>query len=108
VITLGDVIENMKIPNVNFQSGDNLINVDLYQNEKRVLQLLIHNKAEQKTTYYDKKIFQMKQKYNMDFPTFESSIDLRAGDICFEELDDFILWGSYVKAYRYWEQYLLP
>lgn len=98
----------MKIPNVNFQSRDNLINVDLYQNEKRVLKLLIHSKAEQKTTYYNKKIFQMKKKYNMDFPTFENSIDLRAGDIGFEELDDFILWGSYVKAYRYWEQYLLP
>jgi alpha-N-acetylglucosamine transferase len=107
VVTLGDVIEYIKVSNSNFQSVDNVTNNDHYENEKQVLQLLIHNKAEQKTAYYTRKISEMKQKYNMDFLTFENRIVLKVERVDFEELNDFILWGNYVKAYRYWEQYVL-
>jgi hypothetical protein len=108
VVTLGDVIDYVRILDINFQSKKSKVNVDLYKNDKQILQSLVHKKAEQKIAYYDRKITQMKQKYSMDFLTFENSIYLREGKVDFEELDDFIMWGGYVKAYRYWEQYILP
>lgn len=79
--------------------------VSLNKDEKKILQGFVHNKAEQKTNYYDKKIAEMKQKYDMEYSAFQNKIYLRAAEIDLEEWNDFVLWGSYVKAHRYWAQF---
>lgn len=73
--------------------------------EQKLLQLFLQNKAKQKIEYYDKKISEMKQKYDMDFSTFQKKIYLKPVEVDFEEWNDFVLWGGYVKAYKYWAQF---
>ncbi|MCO5383322.1 MAG: hypothetical protein NHB15_15605 [Methanosarcina barkeri] len=105
---MGDIIKYtryVKVPGKIFEPVNGIVKAGLYKDEQVVLQWFVHNKAEQKIDYYDKKITEMKQKYDMDFSTFENKIHLRASETDFEEWDDFVLWGSYVKAYRYWEQF---
>jgi hypothetical protein len=108
VVILGDIIkhtEYAKVPEKIFEPMSDIIKASLYNDERKILQWFLHNKAEQKIDYYDRKITEMKQKYDMDFSAFENRIHLRATEADFEELDDLVLWGSYVKAYRYWEQF---
>lgn len=105
---MGDIIKYtryVKVPGKIFEPVNGIVKAGLYKDEQVVLQWFVHNKAEQKINYYEKKITEMKQKYDMDFSTFENRIHLRASEADFEEWDDFVLWGSYVKAYRYWEQF---
>lgn len=106
VVILGDVITNTKVPRKVFEPKSNIVKVGLYKDEQEVLKWLVHNQAEQKIHYYDKKIAEMKQKYDMDFSAFEKRVCLGAVEEGFEELDDFTLWEGYVKAYKYWKQYL--
>lgn len=105
---MGDIIKYtryVKVPGKIFEPVNGIVKAGLCKDEQVVLQWFVHSKAEQKIDYYDKKITEMKQKYDMDFSTFENRIHLRASEADFEEWDDFVLWGSYVKAYRYWEQF---
>lgn len=77
----------------------------LYRDERKIIQGFVQSKAEQKTQYYNSRMAEMKQKYDMDFPAFQNRICLGAAEIDLEEWNDFVLWGSYVKAYRYWAQF---
>ena len=56
--------------------------------------------------HYSKMIAEMEHKYGMDFSAFEKRIHLRVGEEDFKEWDDFMLWESYVKASKYWEQFV--
>jgi hypothetical protein len=108
VVILGDIFEYgqyVKMPGKFLEPIDSLAKVSLYKEEQKVLQEFVHNKAEQKTSYYLKKISEMKQKYEMDFPAFQNKIYLRSAEVGFEEWNDFVLWGGYVKAYGYWAQF---
>jgi len=105
---LGEIIEYchyVKMSGKILESIDNMAKVSLNKDEKKILQGFVHNKAEQKTNYYDKKIAEMKQKYDMEYSAFQNKIYLRAAEIDLEEWNDFVLWGSYVKAHRYWAQF---
>jgi antitoxin component YwqK of YwqJK toxin-antitoxin module len=108
VVILGDIVEYghyVKVLGKLLEPIDSMAKVSLYKEEQKVLQEFVHNKAEQKTEYYDKKIAEMKQKYDMDFSAFQKKIYLSPEEVNFEEWDDFVLWGSYVKAYLYWAQF---
>jgi len=105
---LGDIVEYgqyIKVPGKLLEPIDSMAKVSLYKEERKVLQGFVHNKAEIKTDYYNKKIAEMKQKYDMDFSAFQNKIYLRAAEVDLEEWNDFVLWGGYVKAYRYWAQF---
>jgi len=106
VVIVGDAKKNKRVPRKIFEPISKMVKTGLYKDEQEVLQRLVHDKAEQKINYYNKKIAEMKQKYEMDFSAFESRICLGTGEEDFEEWDDFTLWEGYVKAYRYWKQYL--
>ena len=106
VVILGDVSKHTKVPRRIFEPKSKIVKTGLYKDEQEVLQWLLQNQAKQKIHYYDKKIAEMKQKYDMDFSAFENRVCLGAVEEDFEELDDFTLWEGYVKAYRYWKQYL--
>jgi len=105
---LGDIVEfgqYGKAPGKLLEPVDSMAKVSLHKEEHKILQGFVHNKAEQKTDYYDKKIAEMKQKYNMDFLAFQNKIYLRSAEVDIEEWNDFLLWGSYIKAYGYWAQF---
>lgn len=102
---MGEVTDYGKNRKEIFEPIDNMIIAGLYKDEQETLQYLVHDQAEQKRDYYGKKITEMEQKYKMDFCAFEKRIT-RIGEENFEEWDDFIIWESYVKAHRYWEQFL--
>jgi hypothetical protein len=107
VVILGDIVEYdqyIKVSRKLLEPIDSMAKVNLSK-EQRVLQGFVHNKAERKADYYDKKIAEMKQKYDMDFSAFQNKIYLRAGEVDLEEWNDFVLWGGYLKAYRYWAQF---
>jgi Arc/MetJ-type ribon-helix-helix transcriptional regulator len=106
VIVLGDAIEYVKIPKKIFDPISDMVKAGIYKDEQEALQHLVHDQAEQKIEHYGKKIAEMEQKYGMDFSAFEKKIHSRIDEENFEEWDDFIFWESYVKAYRYWEQFL--
>jgi hypothetical protein len=103
---LGDIKKHSRVPIKIFEPNSGIVITSSYKNDKEVLQRVLHNQAEQKINYYNKKISEMKQKYDMDFSAFESRIFLGAGKEDFEEWDDFTLWEGYIKAYQYWKQYL--
>jgi hypothetical protein len=108
VVILGDIVEYdqyIKVSRKLLEPIDSMAKVNLSKEEQRVLQGFVHNKAERKADYYDKKIAEMKQKYDMDFSAFQNKIYLRAGEVDLEEWNDFVLWGGYLKAYRYWAQF---
>jgi hypothetical protein len=108
VVILGEIFEYGKYIKVHgklLEPIDGMSKVSMYKDEKKVLQGFVHNKAEQKIAYYDKKIAEMKQKYDMDFSAFQNKIYLRAAAVDLEEWNDFVLWGGYVKAYQYWAQF---
>ena len=108
MVILGDIIEYgqyIQIPGKLLEPVNNMDKVSLYQDEQKVLKGFVHDTAEQKIKYYDKKIAEMKQKYDMDFSTFQNKIYLKAAEVDLEEWNDFVLWGSYIKAYRYWAQF---
>ena len=106
VVIMGDAKKNKRVPRKIFEPTSKIVKTGLYQDEQEVLQWILHTQAEQKINYYNKKIAEMKQKYDMDFSAFENRICLGTGEEDFEERDDFTLWEGYVKAYRYWKQYL--
>ena len=103
---MGDAIEYVKVPKKIFEPISDMVKAGLYKDEQEALQRLVHDQAEQKIDNYGKKIAEMEQKYKMEFSTFEKNINARIGEENFEEWDDFIIWESYVKAYRYWKQFL--
>jgi len=103
---MGDAIEYVKVPKKIFEPISDMVKAGLYKDEQEALQRLVHDQAEQKIGNYGKKIAEMEHKYGMDFYAFEKRINTREGEENFEEWDDFIIWESYVKAYRYWEQFL--
>jgi hypothetical protein len=108
VVILGDIFEHVnyvKVPGKTFKPIHKKLKTGLYKDENEVLHWLVHKKAEQKKDYYCKKISEMEQKYNMDFSVFENRIHLKARQENLEECNDLILWGGYVKACRYWEQF---
>jgi len=105
---LGDTVkfgQHVELPGNPSELINNTIKVGIYKEEQIILQGFVHSKAEQKIDYYEKKIAEMKQKYDMDFSTFKNKISLGAAEVNLEEWNDFVLWGSYVKAYRYWAQF---
>lgn len=105
---MGDIVNYfgyVKVPRKTCKSVHKIVKTDLYKDENEVLYWLVHNKAEQKIDYYDKKISEMEKKYRMDFSAFENRIHSRKEEKNLEEWNDFILWGGYVKAYRYWKQF---
>ncbi|MDQ1275234.1 MAG: hypothetical protein QG610_807 [Euryarchaeota archaeon] len=106
MILLGDTIEYVKISRKIFEPISDMVKAGLYKDEQEALKRLVHNQAEQKIDYYNKKIAEMEQKYGMDFSAFEKRIHSRVEEEDFEEWDDFIIWESYVTASRYWEQFL--
>lgn len=112
MVILGETIEYchyghyVKMPEKLLEPIDSMAKISLNKDEQIILQGFLHNKAEQKIGYYDKKIAEMKQKYDMDFSTFQNKIYLRAAEIDLEEWNDFVLWGCYVKVHRYWAQFL--
>ncbi len=104
---MGDAIEYVKISRKIFEPISDMVKAGLYKDEQEALKRLVHDQAEQKIDYYNKKIAEMEQKYGMDFSAFEKRIHSRVGgEEDFEEWDDFIIWESYVTASRYWEQFL--
>jgi hypothetical protein len=103
---MGDSIEYVKIPKKIFEPISDMVKAGLYQDEQEALQWLVHDQAEQKIDNYRKKIAEMGQKYGMDFSVFEKRINSREGEENYEEWDDFIIWESFIKACRYWEQFL--
>ena len=103
---MGDAIEYVKVPKKIFEPISDMVKAGLYKDEQEALQQLVHDQAEQKIDNFREKIAEMEQKYKMEFSTFEKKINSRIGEENFEEWDDFIIWESYVKAYRYWEQFL--
>ncbi|MDD4522066.1 MAG: hypothetical protein PHW84_03905 [Methanosarcina sp.] len=107
MVTLGDIIEydGAKVPVEFLEPVNSMAEVSSYKNERKVLRGFVRNKAEQKIDYYDKKMAEMKQKYDMDYSAFQNKICLMAAEVDLEEWNDFVLWGSYVKAYRYWAQF---
>ena len=108
MVILGDIVEYdqyIKVSRKLLEPIDSMAKVNLSKEEQRVLQGFVHNKAERKADYYDKKIAEMNQKYDMDFSAFQNKIYLRAGEVDLEEWNDFVLWGGYLKAYRYWAQF---
>ena len=108
VVILGDVIKHAKAPKKIFEPKSEIVKTGMYKDEQEVLHWLLQSQAEQKINYYGKKIAEMKQKYDMDLSAFENRVYLGAVEEDFEELDDFTLWEGYVKAYKYWKQYLQP
>lgn len=110
--TMGDTMEYIKTPRKKFEpvNDNDIEKTSLYndeqEDEQETLKLLVHDQAKKKIGEYGKKIAKMEQKYRMDFSAFEKQVHLRTGKEDFEEWDDFILWESYVRAYRYWEQFL--
>jgi len=106
VVLLGDAIEYVKISRKIFEPISDMVKAGLYKDEQEALKGLVHDQAEQKIDYYNKKAAEMEQKYGMDFSAFEKRIHSRVGEEDFEEWDDFIIWESYVTASRYWEQFL--
>ena len=106
MVILGDVIKHAKVPRTTFKPKSKIIKTGMYKDELEVLHWLLQNQAEQKIHYYEKKINEMKQKYDMDFSSFENRVYLGVVEEDFEELDDFTLWEGYVKAYKYWKQFL--
>lgn len=105
---MGDTVkfgQYVKVPGKPPELISKTIKIGLYKEEQKILQGFVHSKAEQKIDYYGKKIDEMKKKYNMDFSAFKNEISLRAAEVNLEEWNDFVLWGSYVKAYRYWAQF---
>jgi hypothetical protein len=106
VVLLGDAIDYVKISRKIFEPISDMVKAGLYKNEQEALKGLVHDQAEQKIDYYNKKAAEMEQKYGMDFSAFEKRIHSRVGEEDFEEWDDFIIWESYVTASRYWEQFL--
>lgn len=111
MVILGETIEYchcgyyVKMPGKLIEPIDSMAKISLNKEEQKILQGFLHNKAEQKISYYDKKIAEMKQNYGMDFSIFQNKIHSRAAEIDLEELNDFVLWGRYVKARRYWAQF---
>ena len=103
---MGDAIEYVKVPKKIFEPISDMVKAGLYKDEQEALQRLVQDQAVQKVNNYSKKIAEMEQKYKMDFSAFEKKINSRVGEEDFEEWDDFIIWESYVKACRYWEQFL--
>jgi hypothetical protein len=106
--SMGDSFEHfnhVNVPEKSFKSVHKPLKKGLYKDENEVLYCFAHNKAKQKTDYYKKKISEMETKYKMDFFTFENRIYLKAREKNLEEWNDFILWGGYLKAYRYWKQF---
>jgi hypothetical protein len=101
-----DATEYGKVHKKIFEPISDMVKACLYKDEQEALQHLVHDQAEQKIETYGKKITELEQKYKMDFCAFEKRINSRIGEENFEEWDDFIIWESYVKAYRYWEQFL--
>jgi hypothetical protein len=105
---MGDAFEygqHIKMPRRFPESINGMAKVGLYKDEQKILQGFVHSKAEQKIDYYNKRIAEMKQKYGMDFLAFQNKIYLNATEIELGEWNDFVLWGSYVKAQRYWAQF---
>ncbi|MFY9201370.1 MAG: hypothetical protein ACOX7X_10565 [Methanosarcina flavescens] len=82
-----------------------IVKVDLYRDEQEILHGFVRSKAEQKIEYYSNRITEMNQKYGMDYQAFQNRVYLRAAEIDLEEWNDLVLWGGYVKAYRYWAQF---
>jgi hypothetical protein len=108
VVILGDAFEHYKhvnVPETSFKSANKTLKKGLYKDENEVLYCFVHKKAKEKTDYYNKKISEMETKYKTDFFTFENRIYLKVREKNLEEWNDFILWGGYVKAYRYWKQF---
>ena len=103
---MGDAIEYVKISRKINDPISDIVKAGMYKDEQEALKRLVHDQAEQKIDYYNKKIAEMEQKYGMDFSAFEKRIHSRVGEEDFEEWDDFIIWESYVTASRYWEQFL--
>jgi hypothetical protein len=103
---MGDTTEYGNVQKKIFEPISDMVKAGLYKDEQETLQHLVHDQAEQKKDYYGKKITEMEQKYMMDFCAFKIKINSRIVAENFEEWDDFIIWESYVKAYRYWEQFL--
>jgi protein-arginine kinase activator protein McsA len=106
VVVLDDAIEYVKVSKKVFEPISDMVKAGIYKDEQEALQHLVHAQSEQKIEHYGKKITEMEQKYGMDFSTFEKKIHSRIGEEDFEQLDDFIFLESYVKAYRYWEQFI--
>lgn len=105
---MGEIFEYGKYIKVHrklLEPIDGMTKSSMYKDEQKVLQGFVHKKAKQKIAYYDRKIAEMKQKYDMDFSAFQNKIYLRAAEIDLEEWNDFVLWGGYVKAYQYWAQF---
>lgn len=108
MVILGETIEYchyVKMPGKLLEPIDNMAKISLNKEEQKILKGFVHYKAEQKINYYDKKMTEMEQKYDMDFSAFQNKIYLRAAEMDLEEWNDFVLWGSYVKAHRYWAQF---
>ncbi|MGB9927714.1 MAG: hypothetical protein ACPK85_04850 [Methanosarcina sp.] len=104
---MGDIIGYngfIKAPGGTFESI-NKSNTKINKEEQEVLYWLLHNKAEQKIVSYGRKITDLENKYGMDFSTFQNKIRFKETEGNFEEWNDFILWGGYIKAYCYWQQF---
>ncbi|RXA17274.1 hypothetical protein EQO05_12660 [Methanosarcina sp. MSH10X1] len=105
---MGDAFEYgkyVKVPGRLPEPLNGMAKAGLYKEEQKILQGFLHSKAEQKIDYYNRRIAEMKSKYDMDFSSFQNRIYLRTTEVELEEWNDFVLWGSYVKAYRYWAQF---
>jgi len=75
---VGDAKKNKRVPRKIFEPTSKIVKKGLYKDEQEVLQWILHNQAEQKINYYNKKIAEMRQKYDMDFSAFESRVCLGA------------------------------
>ncbi len=100
-----DYVQYIKVSGKFLEPIDSIAKVSIYRDEQKILKGFVHNKAEQKINYYNKKIAEMKKKYNMDFLAFQNKIYLGEVEVDLEGWNDFVLWGGYVKAYKYWAQF---
>lgn len=81
-----------------------LVRIGLFRDEKEALTGIIREQARNKIQYYGGKVSELERKYSVDFREFKKIIEGRENEEVFEEWDDFIRWGSYEEARRYWTE----
>ena len=96
--------EYVKVSKEAFAPIAELVRIGLFRDEKDALVGIIREQAKNKIYYYEKKISEIKRKYQKDFQGFKKIIAGRKEAEVFEEWDDFIQWASYEEALRYWTE----
>ena len=104
---MGDIIKHANVPRKIFESKSEIVKAGMYKDEQEVLQWLLQKQAEQKTSLLWQKNSRNGSKNTIwifRFLRTESTWGRWKKNL--KNLDDLTLWEGYVKAYKYWKQYL--